>query len=203
MQQPSNPEPSSPLTPPAATRGFLSFAWAQGEAAQSKAPGPSSLDFDAGINTSSVWTEHLDSDSSRSRSASVSLSDDDASEDDHFEGEDDACRREARVLYAFAGKAEFRELDVKAGDGITVIREQVGDGWSLVKTRRGRAGLLPRSYYTVNPLPAFRFITPLLALTSHWHSSPSTSSPLPSLRRETRFMRVTALKTEANIQTPR
>jgi hypothetical protein len=162
MQQPSNPEPSSPLTPPAATRGFLSFAWAQGEAAQSKAPGPSSLDFDAGINTSSVWTEHLDSDSSRSRSASVSLSDDDTSEDDHFEGEDDACRREARVLYAFAGKAEFRELDVKAGDGITVIREQVGDGWSLVKTRRGFAGLLPRSYYTVNPPLPFVSSRPFL-----------------------------------------
>jgi len=200
MQQPSNLEPSSPLTPPAATRGFLSFAWAQGEAAQSKVPGPPSLDFDAGINTSSVWTEHLDSDSSRSRSASVSLSDDDACEDDHFEGDDDVCRREARVLYAFAGKVEFRELDVKAGDEIAVIREQVGDGWSLVKTRRGRVGLLPRSYYTVNPFPTFRFAMPL-ALTSHWHSSPSTLSPLP--RWETRFMRVTALKAEANIQTPR
>jgi len=152
MQHPSNSKPPSPLTPPAATRGFLSFAWAQGQTAQSKrdVPGPALLDFDAGINTSSVWTEHLDSDSSRSRSASLSLSDDDASEEhDHFE-EEDIYRREARVLFAFAGKAEFRELDVKAGDEITVIREQVGDGWSLVKARRGRVGLLPRSYYTVN-----------------------------------------------------
>jgi sorting nexin-9/18/33 len=169
QQSSSNPEPSSPLTPPAATRGFLSFAWAQGEAAQSKreVPCPPSLDFDAGINTSSVWTEHLDSDSSsRSRSVSVSLSDDDTSEDgDHFDGED-TCRRRARVLYAFAGKAEFRELDVKAGDEITVIREQVGDGWSLVKTPRGRVGLLPHSYYTVNSLPV-SFRCALIALTSH------------------------------------
>lgn len=151
MQRSSNPQPPSPLTPPAATRGFLSFALTQGQTAQSKreVPGPAPLDFDAGINTSSVWTEHLDSDSSRSRSASLSLSDDDASEEnDHFEG--DIYQREARVLFAFAGKAEFRELDVKAGDEITVIREQVGDGWSLVKTRRGRVGLLPHSYYTVN-----------------------------------------------------
>lgn len=151
MQQPSNPKPPSPVTPPAATRGFLSFAWAQGQTAQSKreVPGPAPLDFDAGINASSVWTEHLDSDSSRSRSVSLSLSDDDASEEhDHFE--EDIYRHEARVLFAFAGKAEFRELDVKAGDEITIIREQVGDGWSLVKTRRGRVGLIPRSYYTVN-----------------------------------------------------
>ena len=155
MQQPSNPEPPSPLTPPAATRGFLSFAWAQGQAAQSRreVPDPPSLEFDAGINTSNAWTEHLDSDSSRSRSVSLSLSDE-ASEDDYFE--EDLYRRDARVLFAFEGKAEFRELDVKAGDEITVIREQVGDGWSLVKPRRGRMGLLPRSYYTVNPLPAFR-----------------------------------------------
>ena len=143
MQQSSNTQPSSPLTPPAATRGFLSFAWAQGQAAQSRreVPGSPPLEFDAGINTSTVWTEHLDSDSSRSRS----LSDD---EDDHFEEGTDG--RGARVLFAFAGNANFRELDVKAGDEITVVREQVGDGWSLVRTRRGRVGLLPRSYYTVS-----------------------------------------------------
>jgi sorting nexin-9/18/33 len=53
-------------------------------------------------------------------------------------------------LFAFAGNAELRELDVKAGDEITVIREQAGDGWSLVRSRRGRVGLLPRSYFTVS-----------------------------------------------------
>ncbi|KAI0294422.1 hypothetical protein BC826DRAFT_1012266 [Russula brevipes] len=144
MQHSSSPEPPSPLTPPPATRGILSFALAQGQAAQSRrdVPAPPSLDFDAGINTSNAWTEHLDSDSSRSRS----LSDDEGEDDDHFEEGIDG--RGARVLFAFEGKAEFRELDMKAGDEITVIREEVGDGWSLVKTRRGRIGLLPRSYYT-------------------------------------------------------
>jgi sorting nexin-9/18/33 len=144
-------QPSSPLTPPAATRGLLYFAWSQGQAAQSRrevpAP-PPPLDFDAGLNTSTAWTEHLDSDSSRSRSRSLS-DDEDEDGDDLFEEGFDG--RGARVLFAFAGNAEFRELDVKAGDEITVIRERAGDGWSLVRTRRGRVGLLPRSYFTVSP----------------------------------------------------
>lgn len=154
MEQPSNTAPSSPLTPPAATRGFLSFAWTQGQAAQSRreAPVPSPLAFDASINTSTAWTEHLDSDSSRSRSLSG-----DEDEDDYFE--EDIDGRGGRVLFAFAGNANFRELDVKAGDEITVIREQVGDGWSLVR-RRGRVGLLPRSYYTVSPFLLYCLCTP-------------------------------------------
>jgi sorting nexin-9/18/33 len=155
MQQSSNTEPSSPLTPPAATRGVLSFAWAQGQAAQSKreVPGSLPLDFDAGINSSAAWTEHLDSDSSRSRS----LSDDEEQDDDFEEGIDG---RGARVLFAFAGNAEFRELDVKAGDEITVMREEAGNGWSLARTRRGRVGLLPRSHYTVNPFLLYRLCPP-------------------------------------------
>ena len=139
-------------TPPAATRGLLSFAWAQGQAAQSRreTPGPPSpaTGFDAGINTSNAWTVYLDSDSSRSRSLS-----DDEGEDDNSEVDIDG--RGARVLSAFAGKAEFKELDVKAGDEITVIREHAGDGWSLARTRSGVPGLLPRSYYTVNPFPLY------------------------------------------------
>ena len=156
MQQPSNTPPSSPLTPPPATKAFLSFAWAQGQAAQSRreVPGSPPLDFDAGINTSTAWTEHLDSDSSRSRS----LSGDEDEEDDHFEEAIDG--RGARVLFAFAGNADFRELDVKAGDEIIVINEQAGDGWSLVRTHRGRVGLLPRSYYTVSPFLLYRVHPP-------------------------------------------
>ena len=168
MQQP--PEVGTPLTPPAATRGFLSFAWAQGQAAQSKRESSSSppLDFDAGINASNAWTVYLDSDSSRSRS----LSDDEADDEvgDEFEGDIDG--RGARVLFAFTGKLEFKELDVKAGDEVTVLREQVSDGWSLVKTRQGRVGLLPRSYFTVN---SFLPLLPTPSLT--FPSSPSTSFP--------------------------
>jgi len=155
MQRPSNPDPPTPLTPPAATRRFDSFAWTQGQAAQSRREVPvvPPLDFDAGINTSNAWTEHLDSDSSRSHSLS-----DEEDEDDHFEEGTDG--RGGRVLFAFTGNPEFRELDVKAGDEITIIREQAGEGWSLVKTRRGHLGLLPRSYYTVNPFLLYLLCPP-------------------------------------------
>lgn len=62
----------------------------------------------------------------------------------------------ARALYAFEGKPEFRELtSVQAGDRLDVLREEVGDGWSLVKhydsagEHKPEVGLLPQSYYTV------------------------------------------------------
>ncbi|KAI9508532.1 hypothetical protein F5148DRAFT_1195231 [Russula earlei] len=160
MQQSFEPntEPPSPL-PPAATRGSISFAWAEGQAARSRrdVPGAPSLDFDAGINTSNVWTVYLDSGGSPSHSLS-----DDSGEDDHFEENVDG--RSARVLFAFTGKPEFRELDVNAGDEITVLREQAGEGWSLVKNHRGHMGLLPRSYYT---------------FTVDFISAPQTGSMLP------------------------
>ncbi|KAL4245133.1 hypothetical protein ABKN59_010528 [Abortiporus biennis] len=79
--------------------------------------------------------------------------------------------RSARALYSFEGKPEFRELtQVAAGDELTVLKEEVGDGWSLVRGMtweplegaeeidqesdetkgewRYEIGLLPRSYYT-------------------------------------------------------
>ncbi|KAG7094035.1 hypothetical protein E1B28_007656 [Marasmius oreades] len=87
-------------------------------------------DFDAGINTSTAWTEHLESSSTPS------------SDDEQESG------RSARALYDFHGKAEFRELGVMAGDELEVLKEELPDGWSLVKADTGETGLLPRTYYT-------------------------------------------------------
>jgi sorting nexin-9/18/33 len=105
-------------------------------------------DFDAGINTSAAWTE--------SREKDHSLSDDELDED---ERSDYSKRngRPARALYTFEGKQEFREVCVEAGDEIEVLREEVGDGWSLVKQVDSQGavidlGLLPRTYYTVSEL---------------------------------------------------
>ncbi|KAF8068907.1 hypothetical protein FPV67DRAFT_1490194 [Lyophyllum atratum] len=95
-------------------------------------------EFDAGINTSAAWTEHLESGST----AGGSLSDE---EPDHDAEE---SLRSARALYDFEGKAEFRELSVGAGDALEVVKEDLADGWSLVKNSVGEIGLLPRSYYT-------------------------------------------------------
>ncbi|KAK7056363.1 hypothetical protein VNI00_002917 [Paramarasmius palmivorus] len=104
-------------------------------------------DFDAGINASTAWTVHLES---------SSIPSDDEQEDNG---------RPARALYDFEGKAEFRELDVKAGDELSILKEELPDGWSLVKTENGETGLLPRTYYT---------------FTSEFAVSPGVELPPPS-----------------------
>jgi len=101
-------------------------------------------DFDAGINTSAAWTESRD----KGRSLSDEETDPNDPELDYLQ----VPGRPARALYHFEGKPEFREVRVNAGDEIEVIREEVGDGWSLVKlfVEGGvELGLLPRTYYTV------------------------------------------------------
>ncbi|KAF8190373.1 hypothetical protein K438DRAFT_1907183 [Mycena galopus ATCC 62051] len=92
-------------------------------------------DFDAGINASTAWTEHLES--------AGSLSDEEP-EEENTEG----TNRPARALYDFEGKSEFRELNVEAGDELEIVKEDLADGWSLVKNIAGEVGLLPRTYYT-------------------------------------------------------
>ncbi|KDR80060.1 hypothetical protein GALMADRAFT_62609 [Galerina marginata CBS 339.88] len=126
-------------------------------------PGPPSAisqrpvsEFDAGINTSVAWTEHLEtgtptSSLSKARSRKY-LSESDVRQpisEDEAEEELEIMTRPARALYAFEGKAEFRELTVAAGDELEVVKEGVGDGWSLVKDLTGEVGLLPQSYYTL------------------------------------------------------
>lgn len=108
-------------------------------------------DFDTGLNTSTAWTEHFENGPQKNLSESDvpgSLSDEelDNNEDDNLEA---LPSRPARTLYQFEGKAEFRELSTEAGDAIYVLKEEVGDGWSLVKNVIGEVGLLPKSYYTV------------------------------------------------------
>ncbi|KDQ50377.1 hypothetical protein JAAARDRAFT_211785 [Jaapia argillacea MUCL 33604] len=95
-------------------------------------------DFDVGINSSAAWTGSLER-----AVGDPSLSDDEGEDDEEERG------RSARALYKFEGKVEFRELNVEAGDEIEVLKEEVGDGWSLVKVEKnGEVGLLPQSYYT-------------------------------------------------------
>ncbi|KAF8221076.1 hypothetical protein L208DRAFT_1447540 [Tricholoma matsutake] len=96
-------------------------------------------EFDAGINTSAAWTEHLETGSAATDPSSLS---DEEPENDTGEN------RPARALYEFEGKAEFRELSVTAGDDLDVIKEDLADGWSLVRNRAGEVGLLPQTYYT-------------------------------------------------------
>ncbi|KAJ7167312.1 hypothetical protein C8R43DRAFT_1121750 [Mycena crocata] len=109
-------------------------------------------DFDAGINASTAWTEHLES--------SGSLSDE--------EPDEEGTHRPARALYDFEGKAEFQELSVDAGDELEVVKEDLADGWSLVKNEAGEVGLLPRTYYTFT---ADFTTTPEVAMSGFLNSS--------------------------------
>lgn len=114
-------------------------------------PRPQS-DFDTGVNTSTAWTEHLENGPRKYLSESDvpgSLSDEEPDENDGSEDLGVLPIRLARTLYQFEGKPEFRELSTEAGDAIYVLKEEVGDGWSLVKNSTGEVGLLPKSYYTV------------------------------------------------------
>ncbi|KAJ8468877.1 hypothetical protein ONZ45_g17082 [Pleurotus djamor] len=97
-------------------------------------------EFDAGLNTSAAWTEHLEREGS--------LSDDELDSDATNQEIGDYPTRPARALYDFEGKPEFKELSVVAGDDIHVLKEDLPDGWSLVKNSDNEVGLLPRTYYT-------------------------------------------------------
>lgn len=150
-------------------------------------PTPAVPDFDAGINASSAWTESLPLPPEgvlRSSVASPSSPNIDVlSDDEHEEEEEEDIAdieslpgRSARALYAFEGKPEFRELtSVCAGDELQVLKEEVGDGWSLVKHvvetegRRSEVGLLPHSYYTVNHIARLHDLSwCVLILILHW-----------------------------------
>ncbi|KAI0918426.1 hypothetical protein AcV5_002420 [Taiwanofungus camphoratus] len=123
-------------------------------------------EFDSGINTSNAWTVSLASpppEGSARTSLDINIKSLSDEEPDHASTDDVDLDyeqgRPARALYNFEGKPEFRELTcVEAGDELEVLREDVGEGWSLVKLvkcrgerepgHEGEMGLLPRSYYT-------------------------------------------------------
>ncbi|KIM70416.1 hypothetical protein SCLCIDRAFT_101191 [Scleroderma citrinum Foug A] len=97
-------------------------------------------DDDIGINSSGAsWAEHLDH---------APLSED---ETEGASPEFDIDIRPARALYDFEGNAEYQEMTVRTGDEIEVLREDAGEGWSLVRTLMGEIGLLPATYYTYTP----------------------------------------------------
>lgn len=138
----------SPLVPAA-----LSLANPVVSMASSSTPRPLS-DFDVGINSSAAWTEHLER---------HSLSDEEPEEDEDSKTEPG---RMARALYTFEGKPEFREITVEAGDALEILKEELGDGWSLVRRNR-ETGLLPKTYYIVSPVVCVsKSRSPL----THWHT---------------------------------
>lgn len=51
----------------------------------------------------------------------------------------------AKALYDFQGNAEQNELSFSAGDEVTIIRQDIGDGWWEGEAN-GQSGLFPESY---------------------------------------------------------
>ncbi|UZJ56131.1 hypothetical protein CBS101457_005451 [Exobasidium rhododendri] len=59
--------------------------------------------------------------------------------------------KQARALYAFAGKESYNELSLAPGQNFEILNEDVSDGWSLALAWIGhewRRGLVPRGWYT-------------------------------------------------------
>lgn len=134
---------------------------------RSKAP------FDAGIHSSSVWTEHLEC---------YSQSDDEPEPVDEPQDQQpiEETVKAARALYDFEGEAEFRELTVEAGDELNILKEEAGDGWSLVRASSGEIGLLPQTYYTYTA----SFLSAPLAVHGRKEPSTSTITPQASLQEQ-------------------
>ena len=126
-------------------------------------------DFDAGLNSSTAWTEHLGKDIDAlslfgSDKAASNLSKECLSIDEI----ENLSGRPARVLFDFDGDQARGELVVCAGNDIEILKEELehADGWSLAKplldTREDgdersascevAAGFIPRSYYSVSLL---------------------------------------------------
>jgi sorting nexin-9/18/33 len=109
----------------------------------------STSEFDAGINASNAWVaDHADKDA---RSLS----------DDEDETEDTENGRQARALYDFQGKAEFRELTISAGEELSIIKEDLDEGWSVAKVD-GKVGLIPKTYYAVCSFILLQYIGALM-----------------------------------------
>ncbi|KAF8649596.1 hypothetical protein AX16_005687 [Volvariella volvacea WC 439] len=194
--------------------------------------------FDAGLNSSNAWTtDHKvrASVSCSSSPASSSHGHASAADEDEFdEGEggvedpgpgggefwkdglEDVQGRPARALYAFQGKPEFRELSVDAGDVLEILKEEVGDGWSLArvvggggqvggaqekeKSVQGEVGLLPRSYYTFTaeftPAPELEVDSSLNDVTSPFirAASPNAAASSYARRKEASTSSVKTVK---------
>ncbi|KAL5523195.1 hypothetical protein ACEPAF_1462 [Sanghuangporus sanghuang] len=146
------------------------------------------FDFDAGLNSSAAWTEHLHEHDLTKESEGDSLSIDECEEGSSSSGrqttigiKQDACEehgihgeegttfgpgRPARVLYNFSGEPALKELQLRAGDELDILRETIGNsgGWSLARVPRrvgghkerkdeqedangDEIGLVPREYY--------------------------------------------------------
>ena len=53
---------------------------------------------------------------------------------------------QVRALYDFTGEPGTAELSITAGEMLTVMRDNVGDGWCEGFNQSGKSGLFPAAY---------------------------------------------------------
>ena len=53
---------------------------------------------------------------------------------------------QVRALYDFDGEPGSAELSIKAGEVLTVMRDNVGDGWCEGFNHNNQSGLFPAAY---------------------------------------------------------
>ncbi|KAG8987328.1 hypothetical protein FRB94_013426 [Tulasnella sp. JGI-2019a] len=138
----------------------------------------SSKSFDAGINASSAWTGALEIRSSTAGSS------EDKSRVEVPAGEEPTTDppRQARALYDFEGKDDLRELTLRAGQELTIFKEDLAEGWSLAELH-GNLGLVPRKYYIFTT----DFATPP-SLGSDASTTPTTSMNMNGLHTISEFI---------------
>ncbi|XP_063971952.1 sorting nexin lst-4 [Diachasmimorpha longicaudata] len=62
--------------------------------------------------------------------------------------------QQVRAVYDFSGEAGTAELSITAGEILTVIRENVGDGWCEGYNQHNKSGLFPAAYVEAVESPA-------------------------------------------------
>ncbi|KAG8905179.1 hypothetical protein FRC01_008438, partial [Tulasnella sp. 417] len=124
--------------------GLFSFGSKEPGSSESNVRPTSNLSFDAGINASSAWTGARDAPASDDEGANRTVKGTKAT--GIKQEVEDPPPRPARALYDFEGKPDYRELVIRAGDELTIVKEDLAEGWSLAQYK-GELGLIPRKYY--------------------------------------------------------
>ncbi|XP_025086940.1 sorting nexin lst-4-like [Pomacea canaliculata] len=80
---------------------------------------------------------------------------------------------QANCLYDFEGDADNGELTFRAGDILTIIRQDIGDGWWEGKDSSGQQGLIPETYVEILSIPEPAFPPPPPPVPTSAPSAPS------------------------------
>ncbi|KAL5007250.1 hypothetical protein ScPMuIL_016056 [Solemya velum] len=67
---------------------------------------------------------------------------------------------QARALYDFIGDVQNGELGFRAGEQLTIVRQDIGEGWWEALNYQGSQGLIPTAYVEIFDLPEPSFPPP-------------------------------------------